>query len=222
MKAVVFSALTLSIPALLAFGAPSAKAVLNYNIYESAGNLVLEASGSLALPSPGTGGTDNCGTFSGGASGFLYPPFGGLCSGPASDVSLYEISGPQFFPGIGQLFTATSTSGLATVLLGLTQQFGMDIAYVSGSPIVSSATFGGKTLADYGWLPTTGSLGTWTLSGTGDTINVQVTTGPSVEVPGPLPVLGAGAVFGFSRRLRRRIHLHRSAQGTACLPGTHR
>jgi hypothetical protein len=27
----------------------------------------------------------------------------------------------------------------------------------------------------------------------------------SAEVPGPLPVLGAGAAFGFSRKLRRRI-----------------
>lgn len=27
----------------------------------------------------------------------------------------------------------------------------------------------------------------------------------AVEVPGPLPVLGAAAAFGYSRRLRRRI-----------------
>jgi hypothetical protein len=28
---------------------------------------------------------------------------------------------------------------------------------------------------------------------------------PSTETPGPLPLLGAGAAFGFSRRLRKRI-----------------
>ena len=36
----------------------------------------------------------------------------------------------------------------------------------------------------------------------------QVFTGePPEGVPGPLPILGAGAAFGFSRRLRRRIRL---------------
>jgi hypothetical protein len=28
-----------------------------------------------------------------------------------------------------------------------------------------------------------------------------------VGVPGPLPIIGAGVAFGFSRRLRRRISL---------------
>lgn len=31
------------------------------------------------------------------------------------------------------------------------------------------------------------------------------------SVPGPVPLLGAGAAFGFSRRLRRRIHRLRLA-----------
>ena len=30
--------------------------------------------------------------------------------------------------------------------------------------------------------------------------------GPGDSVPGPLPILGAGAAFGFSRKLRRRIN----------------
>jgi outer membrane protein assembly factor BamB len=33
------------------------------------------------------------------------------------------------------------------------------------------------------------------------------------EVPGPLPLLGAGAAFGWSRKLRRRIGMNRSALG---------
>jgi len=33
----------------------------------------------------------------------------------------------------------------------------------------------------------------------------SITPGPASEVPGPLPILGAGAAFGFSRRLRHRI-----------------
>jgi hypothetical protein len=37
------------------------------------------------------------------------------------------------------------------------------------------------------------------------TINADVPNPPTTAVPGPLPVLGAGAAFGYSRRLRRRI-----------------
>jgi len=44
---------------------------------------------------------------------------------------------------------------------------------------------------------------TGTLTGTTDSVNQQF-NGTS-EVPGPLPLLGAGAAFGFSRRLRSRI-----------------
>ncbi|MFO0138861.1 MAG: hypothetical protein ACK535_12750 [Cyanobacteriota bacterium] len=36
-------------------------------------------------------------------------------------------------------------------------------------------------------------------------INVNDPNPPTTTVPGPLPVLGAGAAFGYSRRLRRRI-----------------
>ena len=80
----------------------------------------------------------------------------------------------------------------------------MDPSYVSGTPIVSNAIFVGKTLADIGLTPSSGNLGTWTLTGSGDTISVNV-------VPGPLPVLGAGAAFGFSRKLRRRIQRSKAA-----------
>ena len=33
----------------------------------------------------------------------------------------------------------------------------------------------------------------------------QASTAPPSSVPGPLPILGAGAAFGFSRKLRSRI-----------------
>jgi hypothetical protein len=45
-----------------------------------------------------------------------------------------------------------------------------------------------------------------------DTITDSITQklqdpGDNPEVPGPLPLLGAGAAFGMSRKLRRRIKL---------------
>ncbi len=42
---------------------------------------------------------------------------------------------------------------------------------------------------------------------------VNPTPGPTDSVPGPLPVLGAAAAFGFSRKLRRRIHTANLHQG---------
>lgn len=37
-------------------------------------------------------------------------------------------------------------------------------------------------------------------------ISFGATSTPPIEVPGPLPLLGVGAAFGWSRRLRKRIH----------------
>jgi hypothetical protein len=98
--------------------------------------------------------------------------------------------------------------------------FFIDSAYSSGAPLSSSATFAGKTLGTgangLGFI-TTGLIGTWTLNGSGDTINVCVGVNPgspcgssSSAVPGPLPLLGAAAAFGYSRRLRRRVSLSHS------------
>jgi hypothetical protein len=43
-------------------------------------------------------------------------------------------------------------------------------------------------------------------NGTLTTLNNSFTQGDaSLSVPGPLPVMGAGVAFGFTRRLRRRI-----------------
>ncbi|WP_254954261.1 hypothetical protein [Cyanobium sp. Cruz-8H5] len=44
--------------------------------------------------------------------------------------------------------------------------------------------------------------GSW--MGTGDTIQALLGA-PAASVPGPLPLLGAGAAFGWSRKLRKRI-----------------
>ena len=36
-------------------------------------------------------------------------------------------------------------------------------------------------------------------------LSIAPLSSPPSEVPGPLPLLGAGAAFGWSRRLRRRL-----------------
>jgi hypothetical protein len=180
-----------SLALVLAVDASPAKAALAYNIYESLGNLVVETNGSLNLTpkSPST----KCNL-----DGALLSNSAIICTGTSVLGQSCAISGPSSFPGTAALFPASSVSGISTSIDGDLLEFVIDPSYVSGTPIISNAIFNGKTLADIGLTPTSGLLGTWTLTGTSETIKVNV-------VPGPLPVLGAGAAFGFSRRLRQRI-----------------
>jgi hypothetical protein len=190
--------------AVLLPGAQPAKAILNYYIYESGGNVVMETSGDLSLSSPSFY-VDKCTSAPGGA---IYNAMALYCTG--EDVSgyySYAVSGPGNTSGTSgnvNASPANSVSGTKTIVHGGGRKFYIDSTYTSG-PIVSSATFSNKTLADMGFT-TTGLIGTWTLNATGDTINVVLGAPPSAAVPGPLPLLGAAAAFGFSRRLRRRVN----------------
>ena len=49
--------------------------------------------------------------------------------------------------------------------------------------------------------------------------NVRLTQGSGVNVPGPLPILGLAAAFGFSRKLRKRIKLHKGTSSVSTPPG---
>jgi hypothetical protein len=194
------------IPAALALVADvgPAMAALDFNIFESMGNLVIETSGSLILPPPIPNNIGDC------SPGGAFIDFRAVvCTGVAVNSPVYSVSGTTSFPTSGSssgsiiLYPADSVSGTLVGIFGSSNNLFMNPSYVPGTPIVSSAIFTGITLADIGLTPSSGTIGTWTLTGTGDTINVNV-------VPGPLPVLGAGIAFGVSRRLRRRIQSSRS------------
>ncbi|MFN9621976.1 MAG: hypothetical protein ACK587_03940 [Cyanobacteriota bacterium] len=184
-----------------------AKAILNYNIYEESGNLIIETSGSLNLPAPSsTIVTADCN----GNNGAIAASIAAICTGLSSPNPVYQFSsGPSSIGSSGPFF-ASSTSGITTLLFGtgiMPMQPGfisLDSSYVSGTSVVSQAVFSGLTLADLALTSSFGTVGTWTLVDTGDTVNVNV-------VPGPLPLFGAAAAFGFSRRLRRRIQRSEAA-----------
>jgi hypothetical protein len=199
----------LAAPAALLLSQGEAKAILTYNIFESGGNVVAQTSGSLNLTGATQIGTQGC-SF----SGLIASTYAIICSGPASaapgstegPLINYGITGPIAFNGTAFIGPASSVSGLQVGLSGERSWFLIDPTYLSNSPIVSSATFNGTTLAQLGFT-TTGLIGTWTLSGTSESIQVIIgaPTSPGATVPGPLPLLGAGAAFGWSRRLRKRI-----------------
>jgi hypothetical protein len=192
----------LAAPAALLLIQEQAKAVLTYNIFESAGNVVVQASGSLDLTGATLNGTNYCS-----ADGVLFSRFATICTGPqATQQPVYGITGPGSFAGSALLIPASSVSGLNTLLGGSANVFDIDPTYVFNTPIVSSATFNGTTLATLGFT-TTGLIGTWTINGTSESIQVIIgaPTPPGATVPGPLPLFGASAAFGWSRRLRKRI-----------------
>jgi hypothetical protein len=85
----------------LAITASPTKAMLNYNIFESMDDLVVETSGSLNLPLPNVT-IQSCG------SGALVSTNGIVCTGPDIVGRLYLISGPTDFPGTAFLVPATS------------------------------------------------------------------------------------------------------------------
>jgi len=199
----------LAAPAVLLLSQGQAKAVLTYYIFENAGNVEIQAVGSLVLPI--STGTSSCGVDPGGA---IFSLAAILCAGPEGDYNLYKVQGPPFFNGTVDIDPADSVTGIPTYLAGYVPEFGIATGYTPGTPITSTATFNTKTLAGLGFT-TTGLRGTWILQplDSSDTYTandtIQVVIGappsPSTAVPGPLPIFGAGAAFGWSRRLRKRI-----------------
>ncbi|MFN7898395.1 MAG: hypothetical protein ACK5N0_01855 [Synechococcaceae cyanobacterium] len=195
----------LAAAALLTDGRP-AHAILNYYIYEDAGNVIVETAGSLTLSSP-------VGSIQCGANGAIISPYL-LCTGVDTTMERYSLSGPDGFGGTANLFPASNVSGITTGFDGGSggpQFFAIASGYSNGTPIISSATFNGQSLAGFGF-NTPSVVGPWTLTSTNDTINVVIGSAPPAAVPGPLPLLGVGAAFGFSRRLRRRVALRSASK----------
>ena len=187
-------------PAALLLSQGQAKAVLTYNIFESGGDVVVQTSGSLHLPLASNNSVE-CGY-----DGAITSAFAVICTGPSATLPLYSITGSPSFNGLVFNTSGSSVSAISTILGGAPGigVFGISSSYISGSPIVSASTFPGETLSSLGFTINSGLLGSWTLNGTGDTIQLFLGP-PAAAVPGPLPLFGAAAAFGWSRRLRKRI-----------------
>lgn len=84
----------------------------------------------------------------------------------------------------------------------------------ANSPIVLKSTNGSPASAAVNGGPTTITVNN-NYDGTGGSIDSMQNSfhQTSDKVPGPLPLLGAGAAFGFSRRLRSRMQGARFAMG---------
>jgi hypothetical protein len=195
-------------PAALFLNQGQAKAVLTYNIFESAGDVVIQTSGTLDLTGAAVSRNGSCGS-----QGVIYSLEALVCTGPNNlSLLIYDITGPTFFDGSVSAFGASNVSGISALVQGSISGFGIDPAYTNGFPINSSIVYINQTLAGIGFT-TTGLLGSWQLVGvSGPDGQIDVVLGPPVAVPGPLPLLGAAAAFGWSRTLRSRIATAKTTQ----------
>lgn len=197
-----------ALPAAALLSPRPAEAVLNFFIYESTGSVFVESRGSLNLPGPlGTGTCDFASLIRAQEAALFF------CNPVGRPYRSYLLAGPASFGTGGIVFATSSGTDYGGGITGVPARFNIDASYVNDSPINFSSAFAGKTLADLG-LTALGSspVGTWTLQSNGsdgytanDTINVFIGSVPPEPVPGPLPLLGAAAAFGYSRRLRRRV-----------------
>ncbi len=140
------------------------------------------------------------------------------------------ISGPSGF-GAGDLISLATTGsgfiigvfGSANTPNGPTLFSPSDIIlpnnYISGADLgVSTAEWTGASFASLGISPGT-YIWQWDTGSGTDSFTLN-----TVPVPGPLPVLGAGIAFGWSRKIRRRLTsrsrpatILSSSQTSACL-----
>ncbi|QVL53107.1 MAG: hypothetical protein KFB97_01295 [Cyanobium sp. M30B3] len=188
----------ISVSIALYLNANPAKAILNINIFDDGPDLKVVTSGTLSELGNQVF-SQNCG-----ANGVLLSP-SIICTGVDTPSPLYSITGLAGFGGTASLSSAASVFGPFFVLATsgpFGQIYAIDPSYVTGQPFLSSATFSGTSLASQGFT-VPGLVGTWSIDGTSESINLIV--GPPAEVPGPLPLFGAAAAYGWSRRIRRRI-----------------
>lgn len=218
------AALSVLAGSCVALAATPAEAILTFYIFENpanGNNVRLLAEGSLTTPSvaasPASCAVNGAIDFAGSS----------ICAGTqAVDLRNY-VTTPiantnnflNYSPAVlltGSTSSIDSPASPFAYLDVFSNQFYISNQYVSGTQISSYSDFVGNFNTLLGPTATTsGTLGTWMI-GTGpldptNTVIVQFGAppgpgpGPGSTVPGPLPVLGGAAAFGWSRRLRRRI-----------------
>jgi hypothetical protein len=206
--------------ALSALAGTPAGAAYVLNLTETETGVVGQGSGSINL----SGLTK---TSEGTLPGAVRALAGLVIIGAQAEADQYsgQISGPSGF-GAGDLISLATTGsgfiigvfGSANTPNGATFFSPSDIIlpndYISGADLgVSTAEWTGASFASLGINPGT-YIWQWDTGSGTDSFTLN-----TVPVPGPLPVLGAGIAFGWSRKIRRRL-TSRSRPATI-LSGSH-
>ncbi len=184
-------------PASLLLLQGQAKAILIFEILQTGSNVTINARGSISQLNAFQFQVTNPG-------GAIKADQAGIAAGarPTCTWNFYAVTGPSDF-GTGGLFDADTSSG--DCVQSYKTAVGLPVSYVPGTPLSASMIFINKTLADLGLSSTSGLLGEWVLTGTSEKFQVWAGSAPTTSVPGPVPILGVAAAFGWCRRLRKRI-----------------
>ncbi len=149
--------------------------------------------------------------FTGGALDFL----GFTIAGNTLTAQISSVGGITTPVPSGSLsYTISLKNGrtFSTAAANITGSLGTFNTTTSTTGVSASSTNGLGPTVNFSPAGLTNRTFTQTFSATGGMVNlssvgaVYGTTGP-LTAPGPLPLLGVGAAFGFSRKLRRRIQL---------------
>lgn len=193
------AALALSVSALSMLCAPIASASIVMTLEEVGGDVVATGSGQANIMGLTVTST--------GSSSGMQPNTGFLTVGPTSGRGVIAglVSGPTLFGTGGNAFS--DSGGRLGDYFGVGGSNGnlyLPLAYVSGSPLSGSNTWGGRTFATMGITP--GSY-TWTWSYTGGTDSITINAGSQdVPAPAPLALLLAGlAGWAGYRRAESRL-----------------
>ncbi len=126
-----------------------------------------------------------------------------ICTSADVLTSLFSMHGSSDFAGNEFLLAAVSVwSPFLDFGANPFYAYAINPSYTAGQPFLGSPIFNGAYL-DAQAFTTPGQAATSFNQSTFASIDVYF--GPSsTEVPNPMPLFGAGAAFGWSRRLRRR------------------
>lgn len=185
---------------------PQAKAVINLQVQQIGPDVVISGSGKANLSALTLNSTNlmyqNVLTDVQIYAGPNQPNAGqvnlynGITSGPAtisSDPFLVELPDQNIAASYGDLF------GIVTNPFTLVLPKG----YVSNADLSGISTIQNHTISGLGLTVGTSSW-TWGSMANGDFDSINLTVPNSTPVPGPLPLAGGAALFGWSRKLRKR------------------
>lgn len=171
-----------------------AQAAVTINVNQTGSDIVWDWSGSLDI----TGATQ--GGLFGGFGAWVRPANVEFPLYSAGNTYSYSITGPGYGAiGNGTAYNFfTSTSGNTSFgVSGSGSQVWLAESYVSGSSITGTNVLANKTLADIGL--NSGNY-TWTVTGSGDTITLNVIPEPATA----LSLVIGGGLLGLIRRFYGR------------------
>lgn len=181
----------------------SASALLRINILESPSGVAASYDGSVNTNDLISYASSSIIGGIGASFGIAWSP--SISSGVASMIWA-GLTPPDPFAAGPLVFPQTDNGGDPLYLLA--NYIHLPPTYVSGSSISNSMFFAGETFASIGLTPGTY---TWTWGSGANADSVVMTI---ANVPGPLPLFGAGAAYAWSRHLRHRCR--RGARAAVC------